>query len=79
MYDTLSEAENNFLRHISRWGSSGYPIQKLSSGKWIWNDCWGCKGAPTVYKTQREVTEAIERYHQSLLDRAGEEARKRSV
>ena len=65
----LTEAEQNFLRHISRWGSDGYPIQKLSKRGWIWNDCWGCKGAPTVYGTKKAVSEAIERYHTALLDR----------
>ena len=60
MYKTLNQAENDFLRHITMWGSAAYPTQKVGNGKWIWREFWGVKGAPTVYKTKKACVEAIE-------------------
>lgn len=65
----LSEAENNFLRHIQMFGSDAYPVQKVGNGKWLWNEFWGVKGAPTVYKTKRDAFKAIECYIDVLIDK----------
>lgn len=65
----LSESEGNFLRHMMMWGSAGYPVRKVGNGRWIWDDFWGVKGAPTVYKTKRDATTAVERYISILCDR----------
>lgn len=65
----LSEAENHFLQHIQMFGSSAYPIHKVGNGKWLWNEFWGVKGAPTVYRTKRAAAEAIERYIDVLIDK----------
>jgi hypothetical protein len=65
----LTQAESDFLRHMSRWGSDGYPIQKAGR-KWFWTDFWGCKGSPIAYKTKREAATAIESYISLLGDKA---------
>lgn len=69
-YAALTEAENAFLRHWMRWGSAGYPIQKVGTRHWIWVEAFGIKGAPTVYKTKKAAGEAIEAYVSALRDRA---------
>jgi hypothetical protein len=61
--------ESDFLQHMGRFGSDAYPVQKVSGGRWIWRECWGVKGAPTVYKTKRECVQAIERYIDVLIDK----------
>lgn len=65
----LSESEDNFLGHMMMWGSAGYPIRKVGSGRWIWDEFWGVKGAPTVYKTKRDAFASVERYIDVLIDR----------
>lgn len=71
----LTMGESDLLAHVSRWGSDGYPIQKCRGGRWIWTEMFGIKGAPVVYKTKREVTQAIENYLDVLRDRHGEAVR----
>lgn len=65
----LTVAESDFLQHVQRWGSDGYPIQKAKSGKWLWVKISGIKGAPTVYKTKAAATAAIGAYIDILLDK----------
>lgn len=67
--DSRTEAEKAFHQHMNRWGSDGYPIQKVRGG-WIWADAHGVSGAPTVYKTRREARAAIWRYLEILCDKA---------
>lgn len=69
MTDNRTQAEKDFQRHITMFGSDGYPVQKYGRG-WHWIDFWGVKGAPTVYKTKRAAHEAIERYLDILCDKA---------
>lgn len=64
----LTEGESSILRHISMWGSDGYPVQKIRS-RWHWVDMFGVKGAPVVYKTKREAVAAFELFHSMLLDK----------
>lgn len=71
MHDPLTQAERNILRHWSMYGSDGYPIQKVSGNRWIWNEWYGVKGAPVVYKTKRDVTAAIEVYISFLINKDG--------
>ena len=66
---TMSQPEYDFLAHMQRWGSSGYPVRKLSRG-WLWDEFCGVKGAPVVYKTKRECVAAIEAYIHVLCDKA---------
>lgn len=64
----ITDNEKELLGHISKWGSDGYPVRKVGAGKWIWFEFFGCKGAPTVYKTKREAFQAFEAYQDILLD-----------
>lgn len=63
----ITEDERALLTHISMWGSSGYPVQKVGRS-WHWRDWRSVKGAPTVYKTKREAVEAFERFRDILRD-----------
>jgi hypothetical protein len=74
-YACLSTAENDILQHYSRWGSAGYPIQKLSTGRWTWSASHGVGGSPELYRTRAAGHRAFERYIQTLLDRVAESAR----
>ena len=68
----LTLDERDLLQHIMRWGSDGYPVQKLGS-RWIFS--WRSIQTPTLYRTKREATEAFERYHEVLLYLSGQHAR----
>lgn len=67
--DNRTDNERRFHQHITRWGSDGYPIRKVGRG-WIWEDWCGVKGAPVVYPTKREATQAIENFIDILCDKA---------
>lgn len=69
MNTNLTENESSFLRHMTMWGSDGYPVQKIGR-KWVWNDFCGIHGAPTMYRTKKEAAEAVERYIAILCDKA---------
>lgn len=64
----LTQAESDFLNHITMWGSAGYPIDKVKGG-WVWREAFGVKGAPTVYKTKKAAAKAIEAYCGILCDK----------
>lgn len=66
----MNPNERQFLNHMHMWGSDAYPVRKLSNGKWIWDEFFGVKGAPIVYRTKRECVAAIERYIDVLCDKA---------
>ena len=59
--------ERALLNHVSRWGSDGYPVQKIGS-RWHWRDWRSVKGAPVVYRTKREAVAAFEAFYQIVLD-----------
>ena len=61
--------EDAWMAHMIRWGSDGYPVRKLSTGKWIWEDMYGCKGSPVVYPTKKAAVAAIQAYEQILIDK----------
>ena len=65
----LTQAESDFLGHMMRFGSDGYPVQKAGRN-WQWVEFWGIKGAPTTYKTKRAAFEAVERYIDVLIDKS---------
>lgn len=73
----LTEGERELLKHVSMWGSDGYPIRRLGSRHWGWGDAYGVKGPPTVFKTKREAVASFERFYDVLLEINGEEARER--
>ncbi len=68
--DQRTEAERNFHRHVGMFGADAYPIRKVGNGRWIWFEFWGVQGAPTVYKTKRAASEAVETYIRVLNDKA---------
>jgi hypothetical protein len=68
-YSALSTNENDFLHHHTRWGSDGYPIMKMGTGRWAWSESFEIKGAPVVYRTRKAAAKAIEDYVDSLLAR----------
>lgn len=77
--EKLSANENDILKHIGRWGSDGYPIQKTGTGRWIWHEFYGVKGSPIVYRTKKAAWAAFEAYYDILLARSGEESRQRYI
>ena len=69
MYATLSKGENEWLTHMSRWGSDGYPICKRGRG-WVFERAYGVGGAPTVFKTKRAAVTQCELFYDILRDKA---------
>jgi hypothetical protein len=66
---TLTEGENAFLRHMSRYGASGYPVTKLGR-KWSFDKAFGVGGTPVAYKTKAAAFQAVEAFMRILLDKA---------
>lgn len=66
---TISAAELDFLQHIGRWGSDGYPIAKRGR-KWWFDRMFNAGGTPSPYKTKREAEAAVEAYLDILRDKA---------
>lgn len=62
----LTDGERSILTHVSRWGSDGYPIQKLGRG-WTWGTS-AVSGPPVVFKTKRAAVTSFEAFHDVLLD-----------
>ena len=62
----LTEDERGMLRHLSMWGSDGYPIRKLKCRCWTWD--FRAVHSPTTYPTKREALAAFERYVELLDD-----------
>lgn len=73
----ITDDERWLVNHVLRWGSDGYPVQKLGRG-WTWVT-EAVKGPPTIFKTKREATESFERFleilHEELRDESVERAR----
>lgn len=61
----LSDDERDLLTHVSRWGSTGYPVTKLGK-KWFWQ--YRSLEAPKVYRTKREAVGNFEAFHTWLID-----------
>ena len=64
----ISEDELALVRHISRWGSDGYPIHKYKSGCWSWGPWRSVNGPPIVFKTKREAVASFEAFENVLID-----------
>jgi len=64
----LSEDEYALLNHVMRWGSGGYPIDRIGR-RWAWSDWRGVRGSPILYKTKREAVAAFEDWHALALER----------
>lgn len=64
----LSEGEQAWLRHMTMFGATGYPVVKMGRKWWV-NSAFGVGGCPSPFKTKREASAFCDRYHQLLLDR----------
>jgi hypothetical protein len=64
----ITENERALLNHISRWGSSGYPVAKCGSHHWAWGPFLSIQGAPVVFKTKRECVQSFENFLEVLRD-----------
>ncbi len=69
MYETLSQGENEWLRHMNMFGSDGYPVRKTGS-RWMFERAFGVGGTPIVYKTKRAAIAACEAFYAILRDKA---------
>jgi hypothetical protein len=66
--NNLTEGENQFLQHMQRWGSEGYPVSKLGR-KWQFERAFGAGGSPILYTTKTLAVKAVEAYVEILLDK----------
>jgi len=66
---TLTTNEKSFLNHMTMFGSDGYPVSKLNTGKWIIRECFGVKGTPVVYRTKKAAFAQVEAYLDTLRAR----------
>ena len=69
----VTEDERALLQHVSRWGSDGYPVQKLKS-RWTWGPWRSVKGPPTTFRTKREATASFELFLDLVRIAIGREA-----
>jgi hypothetical protein len=67
----LTELESFMLNHISRFGSTGYPVQKVGSHHWSWqygngDDSHAC---PVVFPTKKQAVASFEGHLEILRDK----------
>lgn len=74
----LNENEKALWAHVRRWGSSGYPIQKMGS-RWFWREAFGVKGSPVAYKTKRAAVAVFEAWMDLKREQLGLEAQARAL
>lgn len=64
----LTQGQAEWLTHMQRWGSDGYPIRKRGS-RWFFYEAFGVGGTQAIaYKTKAEAVAACEAYKETLLD-----------
>lgn len=66
--NNLTEGENQFMQHMRRCGSDGYPVHKLGR-KWQFARAFGAGGTPVLYPTKKLGVVAVEAYLDILRDR----------
>jgi len=64
----LTEGENQFMQHMSRFGSDGYPVRQYGR-KWAFEKAFGAGGSPVMYPTKKAASGAVEAYMDILRDR----------
>ncbi len=62
----LTNDERDLMTHISRFGSSGYPLVKMGKS-WSWNYRDSISSAEK-FPTKKAAVSSFEAYHQSLID-----------
>lgn len=71
----ITEDERALLVHINRFGSDGYPINKLANGHgWTWGPFRSVQGPPVVFETKRQAVASFESFLR-VLATAKREAR----
>lgn len=68
----ITEDERALLLHVSRWGSDGYPVNRLRAGRWTWGPFRSVNGPPVVFRTKREAVASFERFCEILIEAASE-------
>ena len=58
----LSDDEAALIYHVQRWGSDGYPIERVGRS-WHWRDWRSVRGAPVSYRTKTAATSAFEAWY----------------
>jgi len=62
----LSDDEAGLLYHVQRWGSDGYPIERVGRS-WHWRDWRSVRGAPVAYRTKTAAVGAFEAWEELAL------------
>jgi len=67
----LTERESFMLNHITRFGSEGYPVQKVGSRHWSWaygngSDTHSC---PVTFPTKKLAVASFESHLEILRDK----------
>src|SRR5678815_4152015 len=70
----LTDDEAALLYHVGRWGSDGYPIERIGRS-WHWRQWLSVRGAPVVYRTKRAAVAAFEGWCDLARARLGSDAR----
>ncbi len=65
----LSDDEAALLYHVQRFGSDGYPVERLGRRGWIVRDWRTVKGPSIVYRTKRAATLQFEAWTSLALER----------
>ena len=61
----LTTDERDLITHISMWGSTGYPINRIG-GRWSWS--YRSISHPSMFKSKKAAIESFEAFHELLLD-----------
>lgn len=64
----LTEDEHALVNHVTRWGSDGYPVQRVGS-RWSWGPWRGIEGPPVLFRRKRDAVASFEAYVDILLDK----------
>lgn len=72
--DNLTEGENLFIQHMTRYGTDGYPVYRMGSRaaqrrKWQFQRAYGVGGTPVVYPTKELAIAAVDAYLDILRDK----------
>ena len=55
------------MTHIGRFGSDGYPVERVGSRHWSWS-YRSIQGPPVVFPTKKQAVASFEAFYQVLID-----------
>jgi hypothetical protein len=64
----LTDDEAALVYHIGRFGSDGYPIERVGR-RWQWRSWRSVGGAPIAYRTKQLAVAAFEAWYDLALER----------